>query len=54
MFTSINQEGGIVNRLRSNTALFPSAMALGATANTNLLYRTGWRSDGSSAPPGST
>lgn len=41
MFTSINQEGGIVNRLRINTALFPSAMALGATANTNLPYRTG-------------
>lgn len=41
MFTSINQEGGIVNRLLRNVVLFPSAMAIGATGSTNLAYQAG-------------
>jgi len=41
MFTSINQEGGNVNRLLRNVVLFPSAMAVGATGSTNIAYRVG-------------
>ena len=41
MFTSINQEGGSVNRLRGNTVLFPSAMALGAIGDTKVSYNVG-------------
>ena len=41
MFTSINQEGGSVNRLRGNTVLFPSAMALGAIGDPDVSYRAG-------------
>lgn len=41
MFTSINQEGGSVNRLRGNTVLFPSAMALGAIGKPSMSYKAG-------------
>jgi len=41
MFTSINQEGGSVNRLRKNTVLFPGAMALGAIGDPHMSYKVG-------------
>lgn len=39
LFTAIDQEGGLVLRVLSHGSLFPSAMALTATGNTNLTEK---------------
>ncbi|MBF0543138.1 MAG: beta-N-acetylhexosaminidase [Candidatus Riflebacteria bacterium] len=40
IFTSIDQEGGLVLRVLSGGSLFPGAMALGATGDVELTRRT--------------
>ena len=42
LFIAIDQEGGDVARLREGVTRFPSAMALGATGDSDLAYRTGY------------
>lgn len=41
LFIAADQEGGIVARLRSGTAVMPGAMALGAAGSPDLAYEAG-------------
>ncbi|SMO59948.1 beta-N-acetylhexosaminidase [Melghirimyces algeriensis] len=42
LFVSVDQEGGKVTRIREGVTVFPGGMALGASDNTDLSYRSGF------------
>ena len=41
LFIAIDQEGGVVNRIEEGVAVFPGAMALGATRSEEYAYQAG-------------